>query len=162
MTTAPQKTIPPGLVVFRLADDVQPRSPHRWRIGHQPSGLAIADAMLREFAVAGAELLGTIADWTKDADELQAAIDGDDLFAKLSYQNCIAPASEPLPTGVDASSNGRYTDADIQAAAAEYKADGFSAFEILLDMAACGPWMGLDTDEFNDAHNRIAELADAA
>lgn len=162
MTTAPQKTIPPGLVVFRLADDVQPHSPHRWRIGHQPSGLAIADAMRREAALAGAELLGTLTDWTQAADELKTGIDPADLFVQLSYQDCIAPASEPFAAGANVSNNGRYTDDEIRETAAEFKADGYNAHNILIAMTARVPWSGLDTDDFNDAHNRIAELADAA
>lgn len=55
-----------------------------------------------------------------------------------------------------------YTNADLRKAAAEYKADDYNAFEILLDMADNAPWCGLDTDAFNEAHDRIATLADAA
>ncbi|MET9517480.1 hypothetical protein [Streptomyces sp. NPDC002994] len=153
--------IVPGLLVYRIPEGMHPSSPHRWRIGHH-SGLSVADAMLREDAVAGAELLGTLADWTQDAAALKASIDPTDLFAKLSYKYCIAPASESLAPGADASSNGRYTDDDIRDAAAEFKAAGFNALDVLLAMAHRIPWSGLDTDEFNEAHSRIAELADAA
>ncbi|WP_167756104.1 hypothetical protein [Streptomyces sp. 4R-3d] len=67
-TTLDQATEPaPGLVVFRLAPDHQPHNPQRWRIGHKPSGLAIADSMQRENAIKGAELLATITDWTQGA-----------------------------------------------------------------------------------------------
>lgn len=55
----------------------------------------------------------------------------------------------------------RYTDADIAEAVAEFKADGYSAFEVLLAMADQAPWMGLDTEAFNEAHDRITQLADA-
>lgn len=152
----------PGLTVFRLANDYKPHSPHRWRIGHKPSGLAIADAMRHEAALHGAELLGTIADWTQDADALKASIDPDDLFAKLSYRDCIAPASEPLAPGADASRNGTYTEADLREAATEAKAEGFNALDILVAMSATVPWCGLDTEAFNEAHDRIVRLADAA
>ncbi|MFE9398608.1 hypothetical protein [Streptomyces flavidovirens] len=153
--------IVPGLLVYRIPEGMHPSSPHRWRIGHH-SGLSVADAMLREDAVAGAELLGTVADWTQDAAALKASIDATDLFVKLSYKYCIAPASEPLGPSADASSNGRYTDEQLQRTAAEFKADGYNALEILVAMSGRIPWCGLDTDEFNEAHNRIAELAEAA
>lgn len=155
------KEIVPGLLVYRIPDGMHPRSLQRWRIGHH-SGLAVADSMLREDAVAGAELLGTLADWTRDASELRAKLNPVDLFIKLSRVHCIEPATDLLPPGADASTNGRYTEDDIRRAAAEYAEDGYNALEILVDMSDRGPWMGLDTDAFNEAHNRIAELADAA
>lgn len=154
------KEVVPGLLVYRLPEGMHPRSPHRWRIGHH-SGLSVADAMLRENAVAGAELLGTLADWTQDPAALKAAFDPADLFVKLSHKFCIQPASEPLPKGTDVSSNGIYTDADIEEAAREAKAAGFNALDVLLAMSHTAPWMGLDTEQFNEAHNRIAALADA-
>lgn len=153
------KEIVPGLLVYRLPDGMHPTSPHRWRIGHH-SGLSVADAMTREDAVRGAELLGPLADWTRDADPLRSTLDAADLFARLSYVDCIAPASEPM--NGDVSHNGTYTEADIRQAAAEFKADGYNALEILLAMSARVPWMGLDTGPFNEAHDRIAALADAA
>ena len=153
------KEIAPGLLVYRIPEGMHPSSPHRWRIGHKASGLSIADAMLREDAVKGAELLGTLADWTKDVATLRAEFDPNALFAKLSYVYCIAPATEPMRG--DVSSNGTYTDADIEEAAAEAKASGFSAADILVDMAHTVPWMGLDTNDFNEAHDRIARAAGA-
>ncbi|WP_392750628.1 hypothetical protein [Streptomyces sp. LN590] len=151
----------PGLFVFRLPDDYQPASPHRWRIGHH-SGLAIADAMRHEDIVKGAELLGTLADWTQDATALQEQLNPSTVFVKLSSVDCIEPASEPLAEGADVSNNGRYTDDDIRKAAAEAKADGFNALDILVAMSATVPWSGLDTEPFNEAHDRIVQLVDAA
>lgn len=152
------KTIAPGLVVFRIPDEMHPASPHRWRIGHH-SGLAIADAMRHEDAIAGAELLGTLADWSQDADSLRASVDAADMFAKLSYKDCIFPASEPLAPGADASRNGRYTDDDIREAAAEAKAEGFNALDVMVAMSATVPWSGLDTEPFNEAHDQICSAA---
>lgn len=151
----------PGLVVFRLAPGHKPHNPQRWRISHKASGLAIADSMTRENAIKGAALLAEFTDWTQDADTIKAALSPADLFAKLSYVWCIEPGTQPLGPAVDASSNGSYTDADIEAAAAAAKASGFNALEVLVAMSETVPWCGLDTDDFNDAHNRIAELADA-
>ncbi|MCX4786514.1 hypothetical protein OG369_10050 [Streptomyces sp. NBC_01221] len=156
-----QETVP-GLVVFRLAPDHKPNSPHRWRIGHKPSGLAIADSLRREAAIEGAQLLGTLTDWTQEADTVKAALDPRDVFAQLSYKDCIAPGSEPFALGANVSNNGRYTDDDIRQAAAEAKASGFNALDILVAMSATVPWSGLDTEPFNEAHDRIVELADAA
>ncbi|CAH9419584.1 hypothetical protein SGL43_06639 [Streptomyces globisporus] len=162
LSTLDQATEPaPGLVVFRLAPDHQPHNPQRWRIGHKVSGLAIADSMQHENAIKGAELLSTLTDWTQDADTVKAAIDPTDMFIKLSFVWCIQPGTEPLAAGADASRNGTYTDADIESEAAEFKADGYNAYEILLAMSHRVPWMGLDTEDFNEAHNRIAELAEA-
>ncbi|MEU3990183.1 hypothetical protein AB0F24_17705 [Streptomyces platensis] len=155
------KEVAPGLLVFRLPDGMWQASAHRWRIGHH-SGLSIADAMRREDAIKGAELLGTLADWTQDADNLKASINAADLFAKLSYAYCVPPGSEPFAAGyADASSNGRYTEDDVRKAADEYKADGMNALEVLVDMAHRAPWMGLDTEAFNEAHDRIVQLCGA-
>ncbi|MER7151217.1 hypothetical protein [Streptomyces lydicus] len=154
------KEIAPGLLVYRIPDGMHSSSPHRWRIGHEPSGRSVADAMRREDAVRGAELLGTLADWTQDARTLHAVLDPNELFVKLSYVDCIQPASEPMRG--DVSNNGRYSEDDIREAAAEYKADGFNALEVLVDMSHTVPWMGLDTEAFNEAHDRIVRLAEAA
>ncbi|MCQ1575455.1 hypothetical protein [Streptomyces parvus] len=162
LSTLDQATeVAPGLVVFRLAPDHQPHNPQRWRIGHKTSGLAIADSMRREDAIKGAELLTTLTDWTQDADTVKAAIDPTDMFIKLSYVWCIEPGTEPLAPGADASRNGTYTDADIEEAAREAKGDGFSAYDILIAMSHTVPWCGLDTEDFNEAHNRISTLANA-
>lgn len=151
----------PGLLVYRLPSDHQPASPHRWRIGHH-SGLSIADSLRREAALQGAELLATLADWTQSVDAIREQINPGTLFAKLSYVDCIEPATEPYADGANVASNGIYTDVDIHEAAFEAKASGFNALDILVAMSATAPWSGLDTDDFNEAHNRIAELADAA
>ncbi len=153
------KEIAPGLLVYRIPDGMHSSSPHRWRIGHEPSGRSVADSMRREDAVRGAELLGSLADWTQDLHTLQASLDAAELFVKLSSVDCIQPASERMRG--DVSSNGRYTDDDIRKAAAEYKADGFNALEVLVDMAHRVPWIGLDTEAFNEAHDRIVQLSGA-
>jgi hypothetical protein len=150
----------PGLTLFRLPDHKHPTSPHRWRIGHH-SGLCVADAMRHEDAIKGLNLLGTLADWTQDADTLRKALDDSRLFAQLSRVDCIPPASEKLAPGAAGYRNGRYSDDDIREAAAEYKADGFNALEVLVDMSHTVPWMGLDTEAFNEAHDRIVRLSDA-
>ncbi|MGW0780397.1 hypothetical protein [Streptomyces sp. NPDC002913] len=162
ISTLDQATEPtPGLVVFRLAPDHKPHNPQRWRIGHKPSGLAIADSLTKENALKGAELLAELTDWTQDANTVKAAIDPTELFVKLSFAWCIEPGTEPLAAGADASRNGMYTDADIDEAAAEFKADGYNALEILVAMSASIPWSGLDTEDFNEAHNRVVELSGA-
>lgn len=150
--------VAPGLFLFRLPDEMSPDNPCRWRIGHH-SGRSVADSMCQENAIRGAELLATLADWTQDVATLQAAIDRSELFIKLSFVDCVAPGSERMRG--DVSNNGRYTDNDIREAAAEFKADGYNALEVLIAMAHSVPWMGLDTDEFNEAHNRVVKLSGA-
>lgn len=147
------KEISPGLLVYRIPDGMHPTSPNRWRIGHEASGLAVADALTREDAVKGAEALGELADWTQDADSLRATINRDEVFTKLRFIVSAAPMNG------DVSRNGTYTDADIEEAAREAKASGFNAADVLVAMAETVPWMGLDTDDFNEAHNRIVTAA---
>lgn len=151
----------PGLVVFRLAPDYKPNQPQRWRISHKASGLAIADSMQRENVLKGAALVAKVTDWTQDADTVKAAVDREDLFAQLSFVWCIEPGTQPLGPGADASRNGTYTDVDVEAAVAAAKAQGFNALEVLVAMSETVPWCGLDTEDFNDAHNRIVELSGA-
>ncbi|MFD7705594.1 hypothetical protein [Streptomyces sp. NPDC059786] len=150
----------PGLVVFRMPANQSINSPARWRIGHH-EGLGIAEAMRREDALKGVEILKESGiDWTQDAEAITAAAEGEaalELYAKLSYAWCEQPGTAYMPG--DVTSNGTYTDADIQAAADEFKADRFSAYDILLAMTYRVPWMGLDTDDFNEAHNRIVTAA---
>jgi hypothetical protein len=152
----------PGLVVFRMPADQSLNNPARWRIGHH-EGLAIAEAMTRENAFKGVQILVESGiDWTQDTADLKEAITDKvarDLYAKLSYAWCDEPGSNYMPG--DVSSNGTYTDADVEEAAAAAKADGFGAADILVAMSATVPWMGLDTEDFNEAHNRIAEAAGA-
>lgn len=148
----------PGLLVYRIPNDVHKENPRRWRIGHH-SGLAVADAMRQEDAVKGAKLLAPLHDWTQDPDTLRTSIDEHALLVKLGSVDCIAPNSERAFR--DVSNNGRYTDDDLRKAADEYKADGYTAFAILCDMAHRVPWMGLDTEDFNEAHDRIVTLAGA-
>jgi hypothetical protein len=151
----------PGLVVFRMPADQSLNNPARWRIGHH-EGLAIAEAMTRENAFKGVEILVQSGiDWTQGTETIQAAVSGDtvhDLTTKLSWAWCERPGSNYLPG--DVSNNGTYTDAGIEEAAAAAKADGFNAADILVAMTHTVPWMGLDTEDFNEAHNRITELAD--
>ena len=152
----------PGLVVFRMPDDQSLNCAARWRLGHH-GGRAIAEAMRREDAFKGIQVLvESDIDWTRDEDDLQNVISNEtarDLYARLSYVWCEEPASPYMPG--DATPNGTSTDADIEAAAAEYKADGLNSFEVLYDMTHRVPWMGLDTEDFNEAHNRIVAAAGA-
>ncbi|MFI9598864.1 hypothetical protein ACIHCX_03115 [Streptomyces sp. NPDC052043] len=152
----------PGLVIFRLPAEHVTNDPARWRIGHH-EGLGIAEAMRREDALKGVQILkDTGIDWTQDTETIQSAISKDtvsDLTTKLSWAWCEAPGSAYMPG--DVTSNGTYTDADIQAAADEFKADRLSAYDILLAMTYRVPWMGLDTEPFNEAHDRIVTAAGA-
>jgi hypothetical protein len=152
----------PGLVVFRMPAIQSLNNPARWRIGHH-EGLAIAEAMTRENAFKGVQILvDSGIDWTQDTTDLKEAITDKvarDLYAKLSAVWCDEPGSNYMPG--DVSSNGTYTDADIEAAAAEFKAGGFNALDVLVAMSHSIPWMGLDTEDFNEAHNRIARAAGA-
>jgi hypothetical protein len=147
----------PGLVLFRLPDSMAPNNPRRWRIGHKSSGLAIADAMQRENGLACIRLLATLTDWTQDNDSVKASVSIDDVFTSFMRADCCQPNAEHMPA--DVSRNGTYTDADIEEAAREAKADQMDGFEILTAMAHTVPWMGLDTDDFNEAHSRILALA---
>jgi hypothetical protein len=152
--------IAPGLLVYRIPDGMHLTSPHRWRIGHEFSGRSVADALNREDAIAGAEMLAPMTDWTQGLKDLRNSLSADDLYVRISAvgMGCIPPASEPMPGNV--THNGTYTDADIELYAAE--CEGLDALQILSAMAQTVPWMGLDTDDFNEAHSRICVLADAA
>lgn len=55
----------------------------------------------------------------------------------------------------------QYTQDEVSQAAAEYRSGGLSAFEILLDMANRVPWVDLDTNTFNDAHDEIVRATTA-
>ena len=152
--------IPLGLAVLRLADDVKPTYPCRWRIRHTASGLDISEAMCQENALAGAAWLGQIADWTQGADRLRNTIDDTDLYVQLSYLHCDPPGTQRADRVV--SNNGQPTENDVVEAAAWFKDAGYNALQVLYAMAHEAPWMGLDTNDFNAAHDRICELADAA
>lgn len=156
--TVEAQDVAPGLVLFRLPDGMASNNPRRWRIGHKPSGLAIADAMQRENGIAGIHKLTELADWTADKDALLAALNDDDVFIKLSAVDCVEPNTDRVHG--DASRNGTYTDADIQAAVEEY--EGLDALQICCRMAETVPWLGLDTEAFNEAQGRICQLANAA
>lgn len=161
-TVPSAQEVAPGLLVYRIPDGMHPSSPHRWRIGHQTSGRAIADTMTHEDAIKTAEIFGQLADWTQDTDTLLAAVDPQELFDKTTRHYPIPPASPAYRMLGDVSRNGIYTDADIDEAAREAKADGMNAYDILIAMSHTVPWMGLDTNDFNEAHDRIVTLAGAA
>lgn len=147
----------PGLVLFRLPDAKIPNNPRRWRIGHVPSGLAIADAMRREDGARGIKALAELADWTQDADTLLAALTDHDVFMTLARFDCCEPNAERMTR--DVSNNGRYTDADIEQAARAAADAQMDGLELLTAMAHTVPWMGLDTEQFNEAHTRILAIA---
>ncbi|MFE3583741.1 hypothetical protein [Streptomyces vinaceus] len=154
--------IAPGLLVYRIPEGMHQDSPHRWRIGHESSGRSVADAMNREDAIAGAEMLAPMTDWMLGLEDLRASLSADELYVRISGvgMGCIPPASEPMPGNV--AHNGTYTEADIEQYAAECKAEELDALQITCAMSATVPWMGLDTNDFNEAHGRICVLADAA
>jgi hypothetical protein len=149
--------VAPGLVVFRVPGDLDLNNPARWNIGHH-SGLVVAEAMTREFAMAGAAAIAPLYDWTRDVDDLNGEIDHSRVLSALGSKHCGPVHSHDYLRG-DVSHNGTYTDADIEKAAAA--SDGMSAYDILLGMAHTVPWMGLDTNDFNEAHDRIVRAADA-
>lgn len=155
--------ITPGLYVVHLPDTFEPARPFRWTILHR-DGKSIADAMTREDATAGAQAVSTWTDWTQTADEVRSSITGLSLmYATLTRHRCEHPRLTPEPWQADAyTRGGTYTDADVAKAAAEYEEDGFSAFEITVDMAHRMPWSRLDTEQFNEAHARICSLVGAA
>ena len=150
----------PGLVVFRMPNDQCLNNPARWRIGHH-EGLGIAETMTRENAFKGVEILVQSGiDWTQDADTIQATLSGDtasDLTRKLSYAWCERPDSNYMPG--DVTGNGTFTDADIEEAAREAVKAGFNALDLSIAMSHTVPWMGLDTNDFNEAHDRIVQAA---
>lgn len=152
--------VAPGLVVFRVPGDLDLNNPARWNIGHH-SGLIVGEAMTREFAMAGAAAIAPLYDWTRDVDDLNGDVDEDTVLSTLGRHSCGTVHSHDYLRG-NVSHNGIYTDADIEEAAREAKADEMSAYEILISMAHTVPWMGLDTNDFNEAHDRIVTLADAA
>lgn len=151
--------VAPGLVVFRLPGDLDLNNPARWNIGHH-SGLVVAEAMTREFAMAGAAAIAPLYDWTRDVDDLNGDVDEDTVLTALGRHYCGTVHSHDYMRG-DVSHNGTYTDADIEEAAREAKADELNAYEILLAMTDTVPWMGLDTNDFNDAHSSIVTAAGA-
>jgi hypothetical protein len=147
----------PGLVVFRLPGDLALNNPARWNIGHHSSYI-IAEAMTHEFAIAGAEAIAPLYDWTRGIEFLREEIDEDKVLTELGKHYCDVVNGHGYHRG-DVSRNGTYTDADIEQAAAA--SDGMSAYDILLGMAHTVPWMGLDTNDFNEAHDRIVTAAGA-
>ncbi len=150
----------PGLVVFRMPANQSLNSPARWRIGHH-EGLAIAEAMTRENAFKGAAILAASGiDWTQNTDAIKETVSDKtarDLYTKLSYAWCDDPGSNYMPG--DVTRNGIYTDADIEEAAREAVKEGFNALDVSIAMSHTVPWMGLDTEDFNEAHDRIVRTA---
>ncbi|MFJ6348608.1 hypothetical protein ACIQKB_03925 [Streptomyces sp. NPDC092046] len=147
----------PGLVLYRLPDSMLPTNPRRWRIGHLGSGLAIADAMRREDGASGIKTLATLTDWTQDAETIKASVSTDELFMALARVDCCEPNTDRMTS--DVSHNGRYTDADIEKAARAAADEQMDGLELIAAMAHTVPWMGLDTEPFNEAHGRILSLA---
>ncbi|MET9149989.1 hypothetical protein ABZX82_01720 [Streptomyces griseoflavus] len=153
--------VAPGLYVFRLPDAYRTDNPRRFRIGHH-SGNSIADAMRREDAIRGAEIIAPLHDWRQDTNTIRAAFDRraeHELYVKIGAADCIVPNSERCFH--DVSNNGRYTDMDVEQAAIAAKEEGLSAFEVLYQMSHTVPWKGLDTNDFNEAHDRIVAAAGA-
>lgn len=151
--------VAPGLYVFRLPDTYRVDNPRRFRIGHH-SGNSVADAMRREDAIRGAEIIAPLHDWRQDANTIREAFDRPaqhELYVKIGAADCIRPNSERMFG--DVSNNGRYTDMDIEQAAAEAKEQGLNSFEVLYQMSHAVPWKGLDTNDFNEAHGRIVAAA---
>jgi hypothetical protein len=153
--------IAPGLLVYRIPDGMHPSSPHRWRIGHKVSGRAVADTMTREDAFKAAAVFAELADWTQDMDTLRTTVNAQELFDKARGYYPVFPADPAYRIGGDASNNGIYTDTDIEEAARAAKADEFSAYDVLIGMSHTVPWMGLDQNDFNEAHDRICRAAGA-
>jgi hypothetical protein len=150
----------PGLVLFRLPDAMLPTNPRRWRVGHTPSGLGIADAMRREDGVRAIKAITALTDWSQPADAVKAAVDTDELFAVLLRHDCCLPNLDRMTSNV--SNNGRYTDADIERAARAAADEQMDGLELISAMAHTVPWMGLDTEPFNEAHSRILAIANPA
>ena len=148
----------PGLVVFRLPGDLVLNNPCRWNIGHH-SGGCVAEGMRREDTIKAAELMASLHDWTKERAFLEEEVDQRALFVRLSRFDCFPINSEYMRG--DVSRNGTYTDADIEKAAAEYAESEFNALEIIVDMSHRVPWIGLDTEDFNEAHDSIVRAAGA-
>ncbi|MET7975812.1 hypothetical protein ABZW44_22755 [Streptomyces mirabilis] len=150
--------VAPGLVVFRLPGDLDLNNPARWNIGHH-SGYIVAEAMTREFAMAGAEAIAPLYDWTREIAFLREEIDEDKVLTLLGKHRCDVANSHGYHRG-NVSNNGTYTDADIEQAVAA--SDGMNALQILVAMSETVPWMGLDTNDFNEAHDRIVTAVGAA
>ncbi|MEE1819346.1 hypothetical protein PUR59_30570 [Streptomyces sp. SP18ES09] len=150
----------PGLVLFRLPDGMAPTNPRRWRIGHIGSGLAIADAMRREDGIRSIKAIAALTDWTQDAETVKAGINTDELFTVLLRFDCCQPNADRMSGNV--SHNGRYTEADIQQAARAAAEEQMDGLELISAMAHTVPWMGLDTEPFNEAHSRILAIANPA
>ncbi|MFI8962106.1 hypothetical protein ACIGO8_08315 [Streptomyces sp. NPDC053493] len=147
----------PGLALFRLPDTVYRTDPRRWRVGHLPSGLAIAGAMRREDAVRGIRALAKLTDWTRDSETVKASVITDEVFTTLLAFDCCLPGTDRMDCNV--SHNGTYTDEDIEKAARAAADEQMDGLELLHAMAHTVPWMGLDTEPFNEAHSRILAIA---
>jgi hypothetical protein len=76
----------PGLYVYQLPETVNPGDPYRWRIGHH-TGRAIATAISKQNAIAGAAAIAGLADWAQLAD-FPASTTGSELAARLRRSNC--------------------------------------------------------------------------
>lgn len=92
--------VAPGLYLHRQPDDVDLGDPRRWRVSHH-SGYAIAAAMGRADAIAGARRASELADWTVSRTEILSQVDGAQLYIALGELGCghpeVAPRTEHRP-----------------------------------------------------------------
>lgn len=89
--TVPATSPVPGLLVYKIPDEVEPLSAHRWSLGHH-SGLLIASAMYEDDAIRGAKKIADLADWTQPARELRAVVDTDEVYKQVAWVGCENPA----------------------------------------------------------------------
>lgn len=82
----------PGLRVYEQPEELRkPNEVYLWRLGHH-SGLVISAAMYEDDAIRGAHKIADMADWTKPAEELQAAVDADEVHTRIAWASCEMPA----------------------------------------------------------------------
>lgn len=87
--------VKPGLYLHRQPDDIDRGDPRRWRISHH-AGYAIAAAMRRADAIAGARHLAGLADWTASVDAIKASlVDAKQLYIDLGELGCGHPEVAP-------------------------------------------------------------------
>lgn len=89
--TVPATSPVPGLLVYKIPDEVEPLSAHRWSLGHH-SGLLIASAMYEGDAIRGAQKIADLADWTDTVNEIRAVVDTDEIYKRVAWVGCENPA----------------------------------------------------------------------